>query len=76
MKLSISLPERDVALLDEYARKLGLPSRSAAVRAAVRQLRFPELEEDYAAAWDEWNASGEHAAWEATTADGLNDATR
>lgn len=39
-------------------------------------LRNPELEQDYAAAWQQWEASGAQAAWEATTADGLADAPR
>lgn len=76
MKLSISLPEADVAALDEFARSAGLSSRSAAVRRAIGLLRHPEVEADYAAAWEEWGASGEHAGWEATSADGLSDATR
>jgi Arc/MetJ-type ribon-helix-helix transcriptional regulator len=76
MKLSISLPEEDVAALDEYARACGLPSRSAAVRRAVGLLRHPGLEQDYAAAWEEWDASGERAAWDVTAADGLADAPR
>ena len=76
MKVSISLPEKDVAALDEYARAAGLRSRSAAVQHAIRLLRQPGLEDDYAAAWDEWEASGERAAWETTTADGLADAAR
>jgi Arc/MetJ-type ribon-helix-helix transcriptional regulator len=76
MKLSISLPEEDVAVLDEYARTSGLRSRSAAVQQAIRLLRHPDLEHDYAAAWDEWESSGERAAWETTTADGLADAAR
>lgn len=75
MKLSISLPEEDVAVLDEYARTAGL-NRSAVIRRALRLLRQPQLEEDYAAAWDEWEASGEHAAWEGTAADGLSGAAR
>ncbi len=50
MKLSVSLPDQDVALLDKYVRSAGLPSRSAAVRHAVRLLRHPDLEQDYAAA--------------------------
>jgi predicted transcriptional regulator len=74
MKLSISLSDDDVAALDEYARASGLRSRSAAVQHAIRFLRHPDLEEDYAAAWEEWEASGERSAWEATTADGLIDA--
>ena len=76
MKLSISLPDGDVAALDEYARTAGLRSRSAAVQHAIRLLRHPDLEQDYSEAWDEWQTSGELAAWEATTADGLADAVR
>ncbi len=76
MKLSVSLPEEDVAALDEYARSQGLKSRSAAVQHAIRMLRHPDLEQDYATAWQEWAQSGEQAAWEATTADGLTDAAR
>ena len=74
MKLSISLPDEDVAILDEYARAAGLRSRSAAVQRAIRYLQHPKLEQDYAAAWDEWESSGERAAWDTTTADGLADA--
>ncbi|MEP6815667.1 MAG: ribbon-helix-helix protein, CopG family [Marmoricola sp.] len=76
MKLSVSLSADDVAILDEFARSAGLPSRSAAVHIAVRSLRLPELEDDYAAAWDEWGASGEQAAWDNTTSDGSADAAR
>ena len=74
MKLSISLPDEDVAALDEYARAAGLRSRSAAVQRAIRYLQHPELEQHYAAAWEEWESSGEREAWETTTADGLADA--
>jgi hypothetical protein len=76
MKLSVSLPDEDVATLDDYAREQGLRSRSAALQRAIGMLRHPALEQDYAAAWDEWQASGEEAAWEATAADGLADAAR
>nr|WP_221185473.1 ribbon-helix-helix domain-containing protein [Flexivirga oryzae] len=70
------MPDEDVAVLDEYARAAGLASRSAAVHHAVRLLRLPDLEHDYEAAWQEWDASGDHAAWDATAADGLTDAAR
>lgn len=76
MKISVSLPESDVAILDEFAESAGLTSRSAAVQVAVRALRFPNLEDDYVAAWDEWVSSGEQAAWDSTVADGLADAAR
>ncbi len=76
MKLSVSLSDEDVAILDEFARSAGLPSRSAALHHAVRMLRLPELEQDYAAAWEEWEASGDQAAWSLTDADGLTHAAR
>lgn len=76
MKLSVSLPDEDVAVLDEYARASGLGSRSAALHHAVRMLRLPQLEQDYEAAWQEWEASGDHAEWSVTVADGVADAAR
>ena len=72
----MSLPDEDVALLDEYARASGLPSRSAVVQKALQLLRQGDLDQDYAAAWDEWQASGEQAAWDVTATDGLTDASR
>ncbi len=71
MKVSVSLSEDDVAVLDEYARTAGLESRSAAVQYAIRLLRHVHLEADYAAAWDEWDASGDAVAWESVSGDGL-----
>lgn len=76
MKLSVSLSQEDVALLDEYARTVGLRSRSAAMQEAIRLLRHAGLEEDYEAAWAEWESSGERRAWEGTIGDGLADAPR
>jgi Arc/MetJ-type ribon-helix-helix transcriptional regulator len=76
MKLSVSLPDEDVAVLDEFARSTGLPSRSAALHHAVGMLRLPGLERDYEAAWNDWEASGDFAAWDVTAADGIGDAAR
>jgi Arc/MetJ-type ribon-helix-helix transcriptional regulator len=76
MKLSVSLTDDDVAILDEYARTAGLPSRSAALHHAVRLLRLPDLEQDYQAAWSEWETTGDAAAWSATAADGVAGAPR
>lgn len=76
MKLSVSLPSADVAVLDEYVRSSGLASRSAALQHAVRLLRREDLEQDYAAAWQEWESAGDQAQWDGTTADGLTDAAR
>jgi Arc/MetJ-type ribon-helix-helix transcriptional regulator len=76
MKLSVSLPDDDVALLDEYARTAGLKGRSAVIQHALRLLRQAELEQDYAAAWEEWEVAGEQSAWDATAGDGVIDAPR
>jgi metal-responsive CopG/Arc/MetJ family transcriptional regulator len=76
VKLSISLPEEDVALLDAFARQSGIRSRSAAVQHAVRLLRHVHLEQDYDQAFAEWESAGEHVAWDGTAADGLAGAQR
>ena len=68
----MSLPDDDVATLDEFVRTAGLPSRSAALQHAVRLLRMPHLEDDYASAWQEWESSGERAAWDTATAGGVD----
>jgi hypothetical protein len=54
----------------------GLSSRSAGLQRAIRMLRYPSLEDDYAKAWGEWSASGEDEVWEQTVGDGLRDASR
>jgi Arc/MetJ-type ribon-helix-helix transcriptional regulator len=71
MKLSVSLSGADVLILDEHARRAGLSSRSAAIHQAIRLLRRSGLEDDYAAAWEEWDRSGEREMWEAAAGDGL-----
>ena len=73
MKLSVSLTDEDVAIVDEYVRTSGLKSRSAVIRRALHLLHQPDLEQDYAAAWQEWAATGEQAAWDSTAGDGLPD---
>jgi len=70
MKVSISLPDDDIAFLDEYSRSHGHPSRSAAVHAAVRLLRSATLGDAYADAWAEWSASGDAALWDEAVGDG------
>ncbi|MCA5892892.1 ribbon-helix-helix domain-containing protein [Isoptericola sp. NEAU-Y5] len=71
MKVSVSLPEPDLSFLDEYADRSGLPSRSAALQAAVRALRERDLEAAYQVADDEWYGSGDAEAWDAVTGDGM-----
>lgn len=70
MKLSISLPDDDVAFLDRYAAERGMASRSAAVHKAVRLLRAAELGAAYEEAWTEWATSGEAELWDSTAGDG------
>lgn len=72
MKLSVSIPDEDVETLDGYVRESGLASRSAGVQAAIRLLRHPHLEDDYAAAWAEWEDSADAAAWAPVIGDGLD----
>ncbi len=57
-------------MLDDYARALGLRLRSAALQRAIHMLRYAHLNEDCAAAWEEWDSSGERSAWEGTAGDG------
>ena len=72
MKVSVSLPEDDVRFLDSFAQEQGLDSRSAALQRAVRLLRTAELGSAYAAAWEEWSASGDADRWATTIDDGLD----
>ena len=76
MKLSVSLSQEDLERLDRYVRASGLRSRSAAIQRAIRLLGDGDLEADYAEAWDEWAATGEEAARESTTGDGVVDVAR
>lgn len=71
MKLSVSLSDEDVDFLDEYARTMGAPSRSAVLQRAVRLLRASSLASEYASAWEEWDAEGHAEVWEPAAADGL-----
>ena len=71
MKISVSLPEEDVAFLDAYAQAAEGSSRSAAVHDAIALLRTARLMTDYAQAFDEWIDSGEAAVWDAVVADGM-----
>lgn len=70
MKVSVSLPDDDVAFLDRYAERVDVGSRSAAVQKAVDLLRAVELGPAYADAWATWTAD-DAAAWDAAAADGL-----
>jgi antitoxin MazE9 len=75
VKVSISLPDEDLAFLDQYTRDAGLESRSAALQRAVRLLRTAELRVAYAAAWEGFDPAGDAALWETTVGDGVGDNT-
>jgi Arc/MetJ-type ribon-helix-helix transcriptional regulator len=76
MKISVSLPDEDIDFLDEYAKTLGIRSRSAAIQRAVRLLRASELGPAYAEAWEEWETSGDADAWDSVVGDGLETSRR
>ncbi|MEV5592541.1 ribbon-helix-helix domain-containing protein [Streptomyces sp. NPDC052496] len=76
MKISVSLPEEDVAFVDAYGKKTDAQSRSAVIHAAVELLRTSELEADYASAWEEWDESDDAQLWDRTSGDGIVDAAR
>ena len=76
MKVSVSLPEDDLAFVDDYASRTGAPSRSSVLHRAIWLLRMAELEEAYGEAWQEWDGSEDAELWEVTTGDGIGDAPR
>lgn len=67
MKVSVSLPDEDVAFLDDYARNHHIASRSATLHRAIRLLRASELAQNYAEAFAEWDNAESHL-WESTSA--------
>ncbi len=71
MKVSVSLPDDDVAFLDRYADEQGIESRSAVVHKAIRLLKASSLGPAYEQAWREWSDSGQADAWESAAKDGL-----
>jgi hypothetical protein len=72
MKLSISLPDVDVAYLDQFAKAHGLTTRSAAIQQALRIVREASLGAAYEEAWAEWDSNGDAALWDRTVGDGMS----
>ena len=52
----------------------GTPSRSAVLQRAIGLLRAAGLEEEYAAAWDEWDTAEDAVLWATSVSDGVVDA--
>ncbi|MDO9398182.1 MAG: antitoxin [Herbiconiux sp.] len=69
-KLSVSLSSSDLEFIDELARSRS-GNRSAAIHDLVRIARERAAVRDYALANDEWIASGDSRAWEASEVDGV-----
>ena len=74
MKVSVSLPDEDLAYIDEYVGRTGAPSRSSVLHRAVALLRMSELEGAYESAWEEWQSADIRQLWDLTVGDGLSDA--
>lgn len=74
MKLRVSLPDEDVAFIDEYAAAAGAPSRSSVIHQGLQLLRAANLEQAYDLAWQEWTDGADADLWDATSADGFPDA--
>jgi Arc/MetJ-type ribon-helix-helix transcriptional regulator len=71
VKLSVSLPDEDVAFLDDYAREIDAGSRSAVIQYSIRLLRHHRLMAQYAEAMKEWQGTEDAALWDVLTGDGL-----
>lgn len=76
MKLSVSLSEAEVELLDRIVAQGGLPSRSAAIQKAIKAFARPDLTQQYEAAFIDWDSSGDSQLWDSTSGDGLADHSR
>lgn len=75
VKISVSLPQEDVAFVDEYVTRTEAESRSAVIHAAIELLRAAQLEAEYTEAFAEWDASEDAALWDRTSGDGITDET-
>ncbi|KQR11871.1 ribbon-helix-helix domain-containing protein [Cellulomonas sp. Leaf334] len=70
MKLSVSLSDNDVHLLDDYVRTHAGSTRSSALREALQLLRERELSDQYELAFAEWDQSADSDLWDAVAGDG------
>lgn len=74
MKLSISLSDAHVALIDQVKASGGFESRSAVIQHALGLLGTAAIDADYAAAWSEWEEDGDEQLWTSTAGDGVSKA--
>ncbi|WP_062303018.1 ribbon-helix-helix domain-containing protein [Demequina subtropica] len=75
VKLSISLPDEDVRVIDALIASGAAPNRSAAVHSAIEHLveaeRERALADQLVEAMSEWSSSGERDVWDAVAGDGV-----
>lgn len=68
MKISVNIPDDEVAFVDRRVAEGHYPSRSQAMSAAIKLWRKNELEASYERAFSESDP-----AWDAVVSDGLAD---
>jgi Arc/MetJ-type ribon-helix-helix transcriptional regulator len=71
MKLSVSLPDEDVDVLDRYVAAHVGATRSSALRDAIALLRQRDLYAEYEVAFTAWTGSDDAAAWDRASGDGV-----
>ena len=71
MKLSISLPDEDVAFIDRFREDADDDSRSAVVQRAIAMLRAAELANQYEIAFRSWDGSEDAQLWDVAVGDGI-----
>ena len=71
-KLSITLPDDTLKALDSLIEERKIPSRSAAIQAAVKQYITPDLRDAYARAMQEWDDEAENVIWGTVAGDGVS----
>jgi Arc/MetJ-type ribon-helix-helix transcriptional regulator len=71
MKLSISVPDEQMELLDRIVEQRCLASRSAAIQEAIDLLLNNALVADYKAAFADWDDTADATNWDAVAGDGL-----
>ncbi len=76
MKISVSLPEEDVAFVDEYAHETVCRVPVRGDSRAIELLRASRLEAEYEAAFAEGDAGEDAKFWDGSSADGSADEAR
>ncbi len=74
MSISARVDEALVAYLDNYQKEHDVKSRSEALEQAIKALRERDLDQEYALAMSEWDASSDAELWDQTAGDGLEPA--